>query len=75
MNQIANRIDKGFHIELRAEPLPEGERYKDQKEQAAANVAATSIEKIRSASANIHFIDRSGAQILELPEKPSKGES
>jgi hypothetical protein len=66
-NKIANRIDKGFNVEIRVAPLPETEEEdeitKEQKEKSDL------IKSIITSSRNIEFIETDGESILKLPEK------
>jgi hypothetical protein len=63
LNKIANRIDKGFNIEVRVAPLP---KPKDQENEDKELRKA--VESIQSAAANIKYIKLEGKPILKLPE-------
>lgn len=64
LNAIANRIDRGYNIDVRA-----GVPAEDDSEDASANADTnTSLQIIRETSANLQFISRVGRPILELPE-------
>lgn len=74
LNKLANRIDKGFNVEIRVEPLPEPEENekisKEQKQKSEL------IKSIQTSSKNIEFIETSGESILKLPEnQPKKANS
>lgn len=64
LNGIANRIDAGFNIDVRA-----GDPVEDE-ETDEASAEADAVRMIRSASPNLRFINRSGKPILSLPEAP-----
>lgn len=70
LNKIANRIDKGFNIEVRVELLPPPEdkttediEYKKQQE---------TLQKIQDKSRTLEYINTSGQPILELNESTEK---
>lgn len=67
LNKLANRIDKGFNVEIRIEPLPEPEEDEElsEKEQQKADL----IQSISESAQNIEYIETQGKSILELPEK------
>ena len=67
LKKIANRIDRGFNIEVRMEePLQPA----DTDEAATAEVKALSRshEKIREASETLQFLKLEGEPILRLAE-------
>lgn len=66
LNMLANRIDKGFNIEVRAEPLEENEEAEDQEEVRSA------VARIQSASSGMQFLKLEGQPILKLPEAKEK---
>ncbi len=71
LNKLANRIDRGFNVEVRVEQLAEGsaESKNEEKNQA--------VHTIFAASANMKFLKVDGPPILQLPEsteKPKKHE-
>ncbi|MBK9195540.1 MAG: hypothetical protein IPO17_11250 [Flavobacteriales bacterium] len=71
LNKLANRIDRGFSVEVRVTTLPErkeGER--DTKEIGHARRLIASICK--SLRQGIEFIKTEGEPILELPEAATK---
>lgn len=66
LNKIANRIDKGFNIEFRVEPLPPAtDKNNDDKQY---QVKLTNISNIQKHSITLQFINTSGQPILELNE-------
>jgi len=70
LNGIANRIDAGFNIDVRARVGPE-------QEEAEANGSTDDAEVVRiiqNASPNLRFINRSGRPILSLHEGPGPEE-
>ncbi|MFA5344291.1 MAG: hypothetical protein WC381_10045 [Kiritimatiellia bacterium] len=71
LNKIANRIDRGFNLEVRVEPLA---KKNDQEEDKRLQ---TAIAAIQAATANMQFVKLNGQPILRLPEaveKPKKKE-
>lgn len=67
LNKLANRIDKGFNVEIRVEPLPELTEDEEISEEYQAQ--SELINSIKSSAQNIEFIETAGESILELPEK------
>ena len=63
LNKIANRIDSGYNVEVRCEPLTPGESAQ------ATEELKTSIATIQSASANMQFLKLEGKPLLRLSEK------
>jgi hypothetical protein len=70
LNKLANRIDKGFNVEIRIEPLPEpaDDEKLSKKEQEKADL----VQSISESAQNIEYIETHGESILELPEKQEK---
>jgi hypothetical protein len=64
LNKIANRIDKGFNIEVRVAPAP-----KQGVEESANEELQQAIAAIQSATPNMQFMRLEGEPILSLPEK------
>lgn len=62
LNKIANRIDKGFNIEVRVAPLPTSGKGKEDEELRKA------VGLIEAATNNMRFLKLDGKPILELPE-------
>jgi len=67
LNKIANRIDKGFNLEVRVEPLAKNETPTQEDVELEK-----AIEIIRSATANMQFMKIEGQPILKLPEGKQK---
>jgi hypothetical protein len=65
LNGIANRIDKGFNIEVRFEP--------PKAEDVDADVAKA-FETVKAAQVNMQYMNLEGAPILALPEKAGQDE-
>lgn len=67
LNKIANRIDQGFNIEVRAEPEEKTEEETDETDEQDKNQAF--IRKVIEASEALRFLNLEGERILGLPEK------
>lgn len=67
LNKLANRIDNGFNVEIRVEPLPKPKSDAQVSEQQQTEIDL--VTSIQNSSKNIEFIETSGKSILELPEK------
>lgn len=67
LNKLANRIDKGFKVEIRVESLPEPKKGEEQNDEDRQKNEI--INSIKKSARNIDFLDTSGKAILELPEK------
>ncbi|GAB4247530.1 MAG: hypothetical protein Kow0027_09340 [Saprospiraceae bacterium] len=67
LNKLANRIDKGFKVEIRVEPLPEPEEEEEPTGDYHKN--AEIVKSIQESARKIEFLDAGGESILELPEK------
>jgi len=67
LNKLANRIDKGFNLEIRVEPLPEPEEEQEPTTEYQQNVEM--IKSIQENARKIEFLDAGGESILKLPEK------
>lgn len=66
LNKLANRIDLGFNVEIRVEPLPQpadGEVISKEKQKDI-----DLVNSIQHSSKNIQFIENDGESILGLPE-------
>lgn len=70
LNKIANRIDRGFNIEVRVEPLPEPD--KEDKISKPDQIKINLINKIQESSKVLEFISTSGKPILRLNESNLK---
>lgn len=72
LNKLANRIDRGFNIELRVSPPEEAAASDDEEvEPDSADVARNQI--LESAS-KIQHLRQTGEPVLFLPEKDSEDE-
>lgn len=69
LNKLANRIDNGFNVEIRVEPLP-----KPNTEEKNENYESNSelIKSIQKSANNIDYIEAKGKAILQLPESEQK---
>jgi len=67
LNKLANRIDKGFNVEIRVQSLPEPMENEEPTEEYEAK--SELINSIKESARNIKFIDTGGESILKLPEK------
>ena len=66
LNKIANRIDQGFNLEVRVEPITEENQPANNGELQKA------IATIQSAVPNMQFLRIAGKPILKLPESKEK---
>lgn len=69
LNKIANRIDAGYNLEVRVEPLAKAD------ESATKEETKQAVETIMAASSKMEFLKLEGPPILRLPEgkeKPKK---
>jgi hypothetical protein len=66
LNKIARRIDKGYSLEIRVQPLSEEGQTAKGKEKASKD--AEHIKVILSVSKNLEFLRLEGEPILTLPE-------
>ena len=72
LRKVANRIDHGFNLEVRVEPI-----VKEKDEGKENPEIQRAIAAIQSATANMQFMKLEGQPILRLPEgkeKPKKNE-
>lgn len=67
LRKIANRVDNGFGIEVRAGPPPEKETGSE-AEQASAEADAQHVAAIAEASKGLQFLKLDGRPLLSLPE-------
>jgi len=63
LNKLANRIDRGFNIEVRVEPIEVDEESEEEKNDDIKNIQA-----IEGAMKEMKFMNISGKPILHLPE-------
>jgi len=66
LNKLANRIDNGFKVEIRVEPLPEPEDENNIEKTLKEKIDL--VEKIKESSKNIDYLETGGKAILKLPE-------
>ncbi len=66
LNKLANRIDKGFNVEIRVEPLPAPKDKTNETEEYQKKVEI--IKSIQQSAKNIEYIENNGESILQLPE-------
>jgi hypothetical protein len=66
LNKLAKRIDKGYSIEVRVQPISEKEKAAEKGGKTSEN--AEHIQAILSASKNLEFLRLEGEPILTLPE-------
>jgi hypothetical protein len=69
LNKIANRIDNGFSVEIRVEPLPKPKT--EEKDENYDNNAEL-IKSIQKSANNIDYIEAKGKAILQLAESLEK---
>jgi hypothetical protein len=67
LNMLANRIDKGFNLEVRVEPMA-----KEETEDADKADTQQFINLIQAATKNMRFLKLDGNPILKLPEGKKK---
>ena len=67
LHRIANRIDRGYNLEVRVEPLTEAAPEDKKAEDASAK-----IHLIQEASKNMQLMKLEGKPILRLPETKEK---
>lgn len=70
LNAIANRVDRGYNIDVYAEPPPATEPEDDEGEEEPTELAQlrADIEKINSVAERLRFFVSSSNPILSLPE-------
>ena len=73
LNKLANRIDKGFNVEIRVKELPESEEDDKQTKEQIEKIEL--IKSIKSSAKNIEFLESKGESILRLPEQSKKASS
>ncbi|PKP18227.1 MAG: hypothetical protein CVU05_13945 [Bacteroidetes bacterium HGW-Bacteroidetes-21] len=67
LNKLANRIDKGFNVEIRVKPLSAPKENEEEPEGYQEKVEL--VKEIQKSARNIEFIDTKGESILGLKEK------
>ena len=68
LKKIANRIDRGFNVEIRVQPITDTEE--DESGEEVSEIAQY-IEAIQSKTESLQFIKPDGDPILSLPESKS----
>ena len=64
LNAFANRIDRGYNIDVRAGEIDPAE----EEDSENGNTTTIALRTIAETSPNLRFINRTGQPILELPE-------
>ncbi len=67
LNRIANRIDRGYNLEVRVAPMGKLKEENDDTKKAVEN-----IQIIQAATKNMQFMKVEGPSILSLPEGKEK---
>ena len=67
LNMVANRIDKGFNIEVRVAPTSKPEEGEKENKELQKAIAA-----IQASTVNMQFLKLDGKPILKLPEGKEK---
>ncbi len=67
LHKIANRMDRGFNIELRVAPVAHTADDEDEKTEESASTAAR--RQIIQSASRIEHLPNSGAPVLSLPEE------
>ena len=67
LNRIANRVDRGYNIEVRVEPLEKATQDNEEEKKQFGEINA-----IQAASKNMQFMKLEGTPILKLPESVDK---
>ena len=76
LNKIANRIDEGFNLEIRIEPLPEPEEEGGESEITAGEEEIRKyLSIVQKASKSLQFLKLEGTRILHLPENAPKSKT
>ena len=68
LNKLANRIDNGFNVEIRVQPLPQHEHEENSEENEEITKQNEMIKSIQESAKNIEFLETKGQSILRLPE-------
>ncbi len=68
LNRIANRIDRGYNIEVRCEPPATNDP------KAQSDEMKTAVSQVLAASSNMQFLKLEGRPLLRLPEKRDESE-
>lgn len=68
-NKLANRIDEGFNIEVRVEPIPEPDEESGEALNKVDQKKLKVVNSILEKQKRISFIETKGESILQLKEK------
>jgi hypothetical protein len=71
LNALANRVDHGYNIDVRAQPEPDNEENEDQP---GATAISQALHGINELAPKLAFVNRSGQPILRLPEGTARPE-
>lgn len=74
LNKLANRIDKGFNIEIRMALAQHEEQPQDTKSAKESEILKKHYNEIQNASKNMEFRKLEGESLLSLPESEKKKE-
>ena len=72
LNRLANRIDQGFNIEVRAEPPEEPEEEDGEDEEQKKARMQIQIQIVIDASESLQFMKLQGGRLLHLLEKTTR---
>lgn len=72
LNSLANRIDRGYSLEVRAGELPQPEEEPEGATADTQTELRETVAAVRAAQERIKFAELSGKPILELPEAEDK---
>ena len=72
LNKLANRIDRGYNIEVRVAERPK-EEIQEGQEKAEPTEEIQHFEVIKKAAPNLQFIRLEGEPVLSLPEAITTG--
>ncbi len=67
LNKLANRVDRGYNIEVRVAELPK-EEFQEGQEKSEPTEEIRYFEVIKKAVPNLQFIRLEGEPVLRLPE-------
>jgi len=71
LKKIANRVDRGFNIEIRVEPIQEDSEEATENQETESNAY---VQAILASAKELQFIKESGEPILSLPESDARNE-
>lgn len=73
LNKLANRVDQGFNIEVRAEPLEEISEEAQESEEGQK--IRKYVDRVISAQETLQFIKMEGEPLLSLPENNAESKT